>query len=98
MEDGGQCVTINGQITPLQWFVDTLDLVILLEVIILYMSSQYERFQLKLFLDTLHIDSAYFISERFGRGTGPIFIDYVNCTGTEPRLWGKCSHFIHMFP
>ena len=29
----------------------------------------------------LKLDSAYYTSERFGSGTGPIFIDYINCTG-----------------
>ena len=34
-------------------------------------------------------------SERFGRGTGPVFIDYINCTGSEGSLWRGCLHFNH---
>ena len=43
------------------------------------------------------LDSAYFTSEMFSEGTGPILMDYVNCSGSEPRLWGKCSHFTHSY-
>ena len=46
---------------------------------------------------TITVDSSYYTSERFGEGTGPIFIDYINCTGSESRLWGKCSHFTHYY-
>ena len=41
--------------------------------------------------------STYYTSERFGEGTGPIFIDYINCTGSEPGIWEKCSHFTHYY-
>ena len=40
------------------------------------------------------LDSIYYTS---GGGAGPIFMDYVNCTGSEPRLWRKCSHFSHYY-
>ena len=40
------------------------------------------------------LDSTYFTSERFGKGSGPVFIDYVNCTGSESRLW-RSSQRLH---
>ena len=43
------------------------------------------------------LDSAYYTSERFGRGTGPIFMDYINCTGSEVEMWEECSHFTHYY-
>ena len=45
----------------------------------------------------LELDSAYYTSKRFGGGTGPIFVDYINCTGTEPRIYGRCSYFSHSY-
>ena len=33
------------------------------------------------------LDSTHFTSEKFGEGSGPVLIDYVNCTGSESRLW-----------
>ena len=41
------------------------------------------------------LDSSYYTSARYGRGTGPIFIDYINCTGSEAEIWGKCQYFTH---
>ena len=41
--------------------------------------------------------SVYYTSERFGEGTGPILIDYINCTGSELNLWGECYYFIHSY-
>ena len=40
------------------------------------------------------IDSTY---ERVGGGSGPIIMDYVNCTGSEPKLWDECIHFTHYY-
>ena len=45
----------------------------------------------------LHIDSDYFTSEMFGRGSGPIAMDYVNCTGSESQLWWECFYFTHYY-
>ena len=49
-------------------------------------------------------DSTYFTSERFGEGSGPVFIDYIDCNGSESMLWGsdprslrKCSSFSHYY-
>ena len=64
------------------------------------MSNQYEMVQLNTFLclsQLLELDSTYYTSERFGGGTGPIFIDYINCTGSEPRIYRKCSYFSHNY-
>ena len=43
------------------------------------------------------IDLAYFSSEKYGEGTGPVFIDFINCTGTEGSLWDDCTHRTHYF-
>ena len=50
------------------------------------------------------LDSTYFTSERFGEGSGPVFIDYIACTGSESRLWKyyqtlptECSPFTHYY-
>ena len=43
------------------------------------------------------IDLAYFSSEKYGEGTGPVFMDFVNCTGTEDRLWYECTYRTHYF-
>ena len=56
------------------------------------------------FLYTQFSDSTYFTSERFGEGSGPVFIDYVACTGSESRLWRlspksqiDCLSFTHYY-
>ena len=41
------------------------------------------------------LGSKYFSSEKFGKGTGPVQIDYINCTGLEGSLWRGCHHFTH---
>ena len=41
------------------------------------------------------LDYAHYTSERFGEGTGPIFMDYINCTGSDS--WRKCSNFTHYY-
>ena len=50
------------------------------------------------------LDSTYFPSARFGEGSGPVFIDYINCDGSESRLWGSpigsqktCLSFSHYY-
>ena len=39
------------------------------------------------------IDLVYFSSKKFGRGAGPVLIDYINCTGSEGSIWRQCKHF-----
>ena len=94
MEGGGLYVTMNGQISILQWCAGIWDLAMLLEV-------RYTKRLKKTQMNTLHfptnLESTYYTSERFGEGTGPIFMDYINCTGSESKLWGKCSHFTHYY-
>ena len=33
------------------------------------------------------LDLAHVSSERFGGGTGPVFIDYIHCNGSEWYMW-----------
>ena len=40
-------------------------------------------------------DVALYSFKRFGKGTGPVFMDYVECTGDEWNFWGGCTHFTH---
>ena len=40
---------------------------------------------------------AYYSFKKYGRGTGPVFIDYINCTGGEWSLWGSCTRFTHYY-
>ena len=39
---------------------------------------------------------SYFSSAFFGQGIFPIMMDYVNCSGSEFRLW-DCHHFTHSY-
>jgi deleted-in-malignant-brain-tumors protein 1 len=39
-------------------------------------------------------ESRYFSSDKFGKGSGPVLIDYINCTGLEGNLL-RCNHFTH---
>ena len=47
------------------------------------------------FSEGILIDLVYFSSEKFGRGAGPVLIDYINCTGLEGSIWRQCKHFSH---
>ena len=49
-------------------------------------------------------DSTSFTSERFGKGSGHVFVDYINCNGSESTLLGSwynygrsCSSFTHYY-
>ena len=42
----------------------------------------------------LFLESRYFSSDKFGKGSGPVLIDYINCTGLEGSLL-RCNHFTH---
>ena len=89
MERGGQCVAVTGQTGIQQWSVGGLDSVTLLVVgsCVLYT-------QMYIYISPYSIDSTY---ERVGGGSGPILMDYVNCTGSEPKLWNECVHFTHYY-
>ena len=43
------------------------------------------------------IDLAYHTSAKYGRGSGPVLMDYVSCTGSEGRLWDSCTHSAHYY-
>ena len=57
---------------------------------------------LKTYYDCIFdVDSTYYL-QKFDEGTGPIFADFVNCTGSEPRLWpdhyaSGCPYFNHYY-
>ena len=40
-------------------------------------------------------DLSFYLSEKFGEGAGPILMDFVNCSGSELRLWNRCNHYTH---
>ena len=46
--------------------------------------------------DYLSLESRKFTSARFGKGSGPVLVDYINCTGLEGSLWRWCNHFTHL--
>ena len=84
-------MAITGQTGIQQWSVGGLDSATLLVVgscVLLLYLDVYIHIPLLLTL----IDSAY---EKLGGGSGPIFMDFVNCTGSEQRLWDDCYHFTH---
>ena len=39
---------------------------------------------------------SYFGSRTFGEGSGPVFMDYVNCNGSENSIV-DCRHFSHSY-
>ena len=53
------------------------------------------NFVVKAFIEGTLIDLVYFSSEKFGRGGGPVHIDYINCTGSEGSIWRRCKHLSH---
>ena len=44
------------------------------------------------FLHNLHVDAIAVTDMRFGQGSGQIFLDEVNCAGTETNLQNECAH------
>ena len=40
---------------------------------------------------------AYYSAEKYGKGSGPVFMDFVNCTGWEGSFWDGCTHFAHYY-
>jgi deleted-in-malignant-brain-tumors protein 1 len=45
----------------------------------------------------LPTDLTYYSAEKYGKGSGPVFMDFVNCTGNEWRLWGRCTYWTHYY-
>ena len=45
---------------------------------------------------TYRYTGSYEGSHTFGEAIGPILMDYVNCTGSELRLW-DCVYFTHSY-
>ena len=53
------------------------------------------NYVLMAFSESILIDLVYFSSGKFGKGAGPVFIDYINCTGSEGNIWRQCQNFSH---
>ncbi|CAI8023573.1 Neurotrypsin [Geodia barretti] len=45
----------------------------------------------------LPTDLTYYSPEKYGKGSGPVFMDFVNCTGDEWNLWGSCTYWTHYY-
>ena len=89
IECGAQSAINYGTDMKLRWFADNWDILLLVSIqyrlVIIYL--------LILFLILLLIitGAQAFSNAHFGRGTGPVLLDRLRCTGREQNLL-NCSH------
>ena len=88
-ECGAQSVTTHGTDMKLKWFADNWDILFLVSIwyrlVIIYLLI------LLLILLLIITGAQAFSNARFGRGTGPVLLDRLRCTGREQNLL-NCSH------